>query len=121
MTRGPSLTGLSAGFGSLVDAVGRVRRFIERAMHGYDAEVDPEKRMAFRISINVGDRMVEGSHFYGNGIALPHAKCSSRYAEGQFAAWVSCWQVSPLANNSASLSPAPRRSALVRSAPLSLA
>jgi TolB-like protein len=59
--------GLLAEFGSVVDAL-RCALEVQRGMPGCDAEVDPEKRIAFRIGINVGDIVVEGGDIYGDGV-----------------------------------------------------
>ena len=59
--------GLLAEFGSVVDAL-RCAVEVQRGMPGCDAEVDPEKRIAFRIGINVGDIVVEGGDIYGDGV-----------------------------------------------------
>src|SRR6266478_6087915 len=59
--------GLLAEFGSVVDAL-RCAVEVQSGMPGCDAEVDPEKRIAFRIGINVGDIVVEGGDIYGDGV-----------------------------------------------------
>src|SRR5262249_40087397 len=52
-----------------VDAVqGAVE--IQRALTTKNAELPPERRMEFRIGINVGDVMVEGEQIYGDGVNI---------------------------------------------------
>src|SRR5262245_44952901 len=58
-----------AEFASAVDAVqGAVE--IQRALITKNAELPPERRMEFRIGINVGDVMVEGEQIYGDGVNI---------------------------------------------------
>src|SRR5262245_17080103 len=58
-----------AEFASAVDAVqGAVE--IQRALTTKNAELPPERRMEFRIGINVGDVMVEGEQIYGDGVNI---------------------------------------------------
>jgi adenylate cyclase len=60
---------LLAEFASAVDAVrGAVE--IQRDLHGKNAELPPERRMEFRIGINVGDVVVEGERLYGDGVNI---------------------------------------------------
>jgi len=60
---------LLAEFASTVDAVrGAVE--IQRDLHGKNAELPPERRMEFRIGINVGDVVVEGERLYGDGVNI---------------------------------------------------
>ena len=59
--------GLLTEFASVVDAV-RCAVEVQRDMTGSNAEVDPEKRIALRIGINVGDIVVEGGDIYGDGV-----------------------------------------------------
>src|SRR4029450_10572839 len=59
--------GLLTEFASVVDAV-RCAREVQREMTSNTAEVDPEKRIALRIGINVGDIVVEGGDIYGDGV-----------------------------------------------------
>ena len=60
---------LLAEFSSVVDAV-RCAVEIQQALHARNAEEDPDRRMAFRMGINVGDVIVEGRHLYGDGINI---------------------------------------------------
>jgi adenylate cyclase len=60
---------LLAEFASAVDAVqGAVK--IQQDLHGKNAELPPERRMEFRIGINVGDVVVEGERLYGDGVNI---------------------------------------------------
>ncbi len=60
---------LLAEFGSVVNAVeGAVA--IQRALTERNAKLTPERRMEFRIGINVGDVMVEGERIYGDGVNI---------------------------------------------------
>lgn len=60
---------LLAEFASAVDAVrGAVE--IQRDLHGKNTELPPERRMEFRIGINVGDVVVEGERLYGDGVNI---------------------------------------------------
>src|SRR2546422_8227219 len=60
---------LLAEFASAVDAVrGAVE--IQRDLQVKNAELPPERRMEFRIGINVGDVVVEGERLYGDGVNI---------------------------------------------------
>ena len=60
---------LLAEFASAVDAVrGAVE--IQREFKVKNAELPPERRMEFRIGINVGDVVVEGERLYGDGVNI---------------------------------------------------
>src|SRR5256712_12305235 len=60
---------LLAEFASAVDAVrGAVE--IQRDLQVKNAELPPERRMEFRIGINVGDVVVEGEQLYGDGVNI---------------------------------------------------
>src|SRR5512132_3520731 len=60
---------LLAEFASAVDAVrGAVE--MQRDLQGKNAELPPERRMEFRIGINVGDVVVEGERLYGDGVNI---------------------------------------------------
>jgi len=60
---------LLAEFASAVDAVrGAVE--IQRDLQAKNAELPPERRMEFRIGINVGDVIVEGPQIYGDGVNI---------------------------------------------------
>jgi len=60
---------LLAEFASAVDAVrGAVE--MQQDLQGKNAELPPERRMEFRIGINVGDVVVEGERLYGDGVNI---------------------------------------------------
>jgi adenylate cyclase len=60
---------LLAEFASVVDAVrGAVE--IQRVLTVQNTELPPERRMEFRIGINVGDIVVEGKRLYGDGVNI---------------------------------------------------
>ena len=58
--------GLLVLFASAVDAL-RCAVEIQRAMAGRNAQVPPEKRIEFRMGINVGD-IIEGASIHGDGV-----------------------------------------------------
>ena len=56
-----------AEFASVVEAVnGAVD--IQTALKTENAKLPPERRMEFRIGVNLGDVMVEGDQIYGDGV-----------------------------------------------------
>jgi class 3 adenylate cyclase/pimeloyl-ACP methyl ester carboxylesterase len=59
--------GLLAEFSSVVDAV-RCAVDVQRGMAERNADVPPEKRVEFRIGINVGDVMIERGDIFGDGV-----------------------------------------------------
>ena len=60
---------LLAEFASAVDAVaGAVE--IQRELAAHNAELPAERRMLFRIGINVGDVIEEGDRIYGDGVNI---------------------------------------------------
>jgi adenylate cyclase len=59
--------GLLIEFASVVDAV-RCAIAIQRGMARRNTEVSPEKRIQFRIGINLGDVVVEGDDLLGDGV-----------------------------------------------------
>jgi TolB-like protein/Tfp pilus assembly protein PilF len=59
--------GLLAEFGSVVDAV-RCAVDVQRAMAERNAEVPQERRIEFRIGINVGDIMLDRGDIFGDGV-----------------------------------------------------
>jgi adenylate cyclase len=78
--------GMLAEFGSVVDAM-RCAVDIQRGMAGRNAEVPHEKRIEFRIGINVGDIIIDHGDIFGEGvnvaarlegIAEPGGICVSR-------------------------------------------
>ncbi len=56
-----------AEFASAIEAV-RCGIEIQRDLDGRNAELPDERRMEFRIGINLGDVMIEGDDIYGDGI-----------------------------------------------------
>jgi adenylate cyclase len=56
-----------AEFGSAVQAV-RCSVAIQRALDRRNADLDQTRRMRFRIGINVGDVMVQGTDLLGDGV-----------------------------------------------------
>jgi TolB-like protein/class 3 adenylate cyclase/Flp pilus assembly protein TadD len=59
--------GLLAEFASTVDAV-RYAIDVQRAMHARNADRPPDKKIEFRIGINVGDIIVDGDDIFGDGV-----------------------------------------------------
>jgi adenylate cyclase len=60
---------LLAEFASVVDAV-RCAVEIQRELGARNAEVPEQRKMEFRIGINVGDVIVEGERIYGDGVNI---------------------------------------------------
>src|SRR5450755_2445286 len=61
--------GLLAEFSSVVDAV-RCALDVQRGMAERNAEVPDEKRIEFRIGINVGDVIVDRGDIFGDGVNI---------------------------------------------------
>jgi adenylate cyclase len=59
--------GILAEFPSAVDAV-RHAVDVQRAMADRNATIPPDKKIAFRIGISLGDVMVDGDDLFGNGV-----------------------------------------------------
>jgi TolB-like protein/Flp pilus assembly protein TadD len=59
--------GLLVEFGSVVDAV-RCAVDIQRGMIERDADIPTDKRIEFRIGINVGDIIIDANDIYGDGV-----------------------------------------------------
>jgi adenylate cyclase len=83
--------GLLVEFASVVDAV-TCAVAIQRGMAGRNENVPPDRRIEFRIGINLGDVIVEGADLYGDGVniaarleglAEPGGICLSRQAFDQ--------------------------------------
>ncbi|MBV9562086.1 MAG: adenylate/guanylate cyclase domain-containing protein [Bradyrhizobium sp.] len=83
--------GLLAEFGSVVDAL-RCALDVQHGMAKRNAEVPDEKRLAFRIGINVGDIIVDREDIFGDsvnvaarleGLAEPGGICISEDAHRQ--------------------------------------
>lgn len=58
-----------AEFGSAVEAV-RCAITIQEELRVRNAQIDENRRMEFRIGINVGDVLVDGNNLYGDGINI---------------------------------------------------
>jgi adenylate cyclase len=83
--------GFLADFGSVVDAV-RCAIEIQREMGGHNADIPEEKRISFRIGINLGDVIVEPEDIFGDGVNIaarlealadPGGICVSRVVRDQ--------------------------------------
>ena len=83
--------GMLAEFASVVDAV-RCAAEIQRGMVDRESEVPEERRIRFRIGINLGDVIVEGDDIFGDGVniaarlealAEPGGICISRTVRDQ--------------------------------------
>ena len=60
---------LLAEFASVVDAV-RCAVEIQQALKAKNADLPAQRKMEFRIGINVGDVVVEGERLYGDGVNI---------------------------------------------------
>src|SRR5262244_3147317 len=83
--------GFLAEFASVVDAV-RCATEIQRGMIDRDREVPEERRIRFRVGINLGDVIAEGEDIFGDGVnvaarlealAEPGGICVSRVVRDQ--------------------------------------
>ncbi len=61
--------GVLVEFASTVDAV-RCAIGIQRAMPAHNADLPPDKKIEFRIGINVGDIIVEDDDIFGDGVNI---------------------------------------------------
>jgi TolB-like protein/class 3 adenylate cyclase/Tfp pilus assembly protein PilF len=61
--------GLLIEFASVVDAV-RCAVEVQRAMVDRNAEIPEDKRITFRIGVNLGDIIVDGDDIYGDGVNI---------------------------------------------------
>jgi TolB-like protein len=59
--------GMLVEFASVVDAL-RCAVEVQRGMIERNAEVPPDKRIEFRVGINVGDIIIDGDDIYGDGV-----------------------------------------------------
>ena len=59
--------GMLAEFGSVVDAV-RCAVDVQRGMAERNADIPQNKRIEFRIGINVGDIIIDGGDIFGDGV-----------------------------------------------------
>src|SRR6266581_5267240 len=60
---------LLAEFASVVDAV-RCAVEIQQALHAKNADLPDQRKMEFRIGINLGDVVIEGERLYGDGVNI---------------------------------------------------
>jgi len=60
---------LLAEFGSVVDAV-KCAVVIQTTLRAENADLPQDRRMEFRMGINLGDVMVEGERIYGDGVNI---------------------------------------------------
>jgi TolB-like protein/class 3 adenylate cyclase/Flp pilus assembly protein TadD len=83
--------GMLVEFSSVVDAV-RCAVEIQRAMVDRNAEISEDKRITFRIGVNLGDVIIDGDDIYGDGVniaarlealAEPGGICISRTVRDQ--------------------------------------
>src|SRR5271163_2527328 len=58
--------GMLVEFASVIDAVGCAVA-VQRAMVSRNADVPDDKRIVFRIGINVGDIIIDGGDIFGDG------------------------------------------------------
>jgi TolB-like protein/class 3 adenylate cyclase len=61
--------GVLAEFASVVDAV-RCAAEIQRAMADRDLDLAEERRLRFRIGVNLGDVIIDGGDIYGDGVNI---------------------------------------------------
>ena len=61
--------GVLAEFASVVDAV-RCADEIQRGMANRDLDLAEERRLRFRIGINLGDVIADGDDIYGDGVNI---------------------------------------------------
>src|ERR1700752_138116 len=61
--------GILAEFASVVDAV-RCAGEIQRAMADRDLDLVEERRLRFRIGVNLGDVIADGDDIYGDGVNI---------------------------------------------------
>ena len=83
--------GFLADFASVVDAV-RCAVEVQRGMAERNADTPPERRIEFRMGINLGDVIAEGDDIFGDGVnvaarlealAEPGGICVSRFVRDQ--------------------------------------
>ena len=61
--------GILIEFPSVVDAVGGAID-VQQGMRQRNADVPPEKRIEFRIGVNLGDVIIDGRDLYGDGVNI---------------------------------------------------
>jgi class 3 adenylate cyclase/uncharacterized membrane protein len=66
---GTSGDGLLAEFGSVVEAV-QCAAEVQRELGARNRALDKDRRMDFRIGVNLGDVIVEGDDLYGEGVNI---------------------------------------------------
>jgi class 3 adenylate cyclase len=107
--------GMLVEFGSIVDAVACAVA-IQRGMIGRNAEIAEDKRIVFRIGINVGDIIIDGDDIFGDGVNVaarlqtlcePGGLCISRAANEQIRDTSSLWRLPILASRRSRISRAP--------------
>jgi class 3 adenylate cyclase len=90
--------GLLAEFSSVVDAV-RCATEVQRVMIDRNADICEDKRISFRIGVNLGDVIVEPEDLFGEGVdvairlealAEPGGVCISRVVRDQIRDKLSC-------------------------------
>src|SRR5690242_511571 len=59
--------GLLLEFASVIDAIACAVA-VQRGMLSRNAMIPEEKRIVFRIGVNIGDIIIEGSDIYGDGV-----------------------------------------------------
>jgi adenylate cyclase len=83
--------GLLVDFASVVDAVACAVT-IQRALIGHNTDVPEDKRIVFRIGINIGDIIIDGNDIFGDGVNIaarlesicePGGLCISEIARDQ--------------------------------------
>jgi class 3 adenylate cyclase len=83
--------GMLVEFASVVDAVACAVS-IQRSMVGRNADIPADKRIVFRIGINVGDIIIDGDDIFGDGVNIaarletlcePGGVCISRTANDE--------------------------------------
>src|ERR1700740_3162866 len=83
--------GLLLGFSSVVDA-GRCAAAVQRGVAERNAGIGADKRLDFRIGINVGDIIIDGDDIFGDGVnvaarlqalAEPGEICASKVVRDQ--------------------------------------
>lgn len=61
--------GLLLEFGSVVDAVRCVME-VQRAATSYNSETPEDRRISFRVGVNIGDVVVDGDDIFGDGVNI---------------------------------------------------
>ena len=72
--------GVFAEFPSVVEAV-RAAIDTQNELAGYNAVINPDKQMLFRIGLNLGDVIADGDDLYGDGVNIA-ARLQSRAVPG---------------------------------------